>query len=213
MKYFIYKLTNNVNNKHYIGFTSKENPKDRLYGHWYSARNNSNCLIHKAMRKYGRDNFSFNIIFESYDLTLTKNIMEPICIEVYNSLVPNGYNMTLGGEGIVGYKWTETQKQNQSGINNPMYGKFGQLNPFFGKKHTDETKKKLSVPKNALSGDNNPACRTRKRYKITFIDKSSIIVLGLNKFCKENNYNRGGVNQVKAGTIQKYKNIIGVEII
>lgn len=91
----IYKITNKVNNKCYVG--QSNNPTQRWKEH--KSRANSGCdvgqsAIHDAMRTYGIDNFEFTIIgwFSDY------NEKEKHYIKLYNSLVPNGYNIMHGGE-------------------------------------------------------------------------------------------------------------------
>ena len=93
--YSIYRVTNIVNNKVYIGFTSNLNiriqtHKKRL--HLY------NFKFYAAIKKYGWDNFVWEEIYQSKDLSHTKNVMEPYFIEHYDSY-HIGYNSTLGGEG------------------------------------------------------------------------------------------------------------------
>jgi len=102
----IYKITNTVNNKIYIGFSSR-NPMDRWYNHQRCAINSKkNTHLYNAMRKYGLNNFQFDIIYQSNDCTHTHKIMENYFIVEYRTYVGfpdcNGYNMTLGGEGAVG---------------------------------------------------------------------------------------------------------------
>ena len=64
---FIYKIENLINNKIYIGLTKKTRPSDRFSQHRYLARHlkeNDKSLLHKAMTKYGVDNFTFTVIEE-----------------------------------------------------------------------------------------------------------------------------------------------------
>lgn len=91
----IYKITNKINNKIYIG--QSNNPMQR----WKSHKSHANIgddigksAIHDAMRKYGIDNFEFSIIgwYDDY------NEREKYYIQYFNSLVPNGYNIMQGGE-------------------------------------------------------------------------------------------------------------------
>lgn len=91
----IYKITNKLNNKCYIG--QSNNPVRRWNKHKNCINNNddvSKSAIHDAIRKYGVENFDFTIIgwFDDY------NNKEKYYIKYYNSLVPNGYNITEGGE-------------------------------------------------------------------------------------------------------------------
>ena len=97
--YTIYKIVNKINNKLYIGFTGK-NPNKRLIEHKSAVNTGSDYALHEAMRKYGLDNFEFEVIYQSLDKNFTLNVMEPHFIEKYNSFInQNGYNMTYGGQG------------------------------------------------------------------------------------------------------------------
>lgn len=88
----IYKITNIINNKVYIGQTI--HPEKRWREHCQRARTQYDSYpIHLAISKYGEENFSFEILewTEDYDNR------ESLLIKEYNSLVPNGYNLILGG--------------------------------------------------------------------------------------------------------------------
>lgn len=98
---YIYKITNKINNKQYIGQTTKKRASDRFSQHRYLARHlnaeKSNSYLHKAMNAYGVDNFIFELI-EEIDNSLL-NEREQYWIQQLNTLAPNGYNLTNGGEG------------------------------------------------------------------------------------------------------------------
>lgn len=96
---FIYKITNLVNSKIYIGQTI-QNPKDRWYRHCQRkclSDNELNMAIKRAIFKYGKDNFKFEVIetIENSDRE-TLNSREIYWIAYYDSY-NNGYNCTLGG--------------------------------------------------------------------------------------------------------------------
>ena len=64
---FIYKVTNNFDDKIYIGLTTKSKAIERWYQHCYLARHLSNTdksYLHRAMASYGVENFSFEVIEE-----------------------------------------------------------------------------------------------------------------------------------------------------
>ncbi len=87
----IYCFTNLINGKKYIGQTLWE--KQRYNNHKNCVENS---VFHRAILKYGFENFKYEILFESDDLDeLNKKEIE--YIEKYNSLVPNGYNVDKGG--------------------------------------------------------------------------------------------------------------------
>lgn len=86
----IYKITNKLNNKIYIG--QSVNIKRRWQEHIYDNRKNS--LIHLAIQKYGKDNFDFEVI----ELCEQKELdtKEQYWINYYQSF-DKGYNLTRGG--------------------------------------------------------------------------------------------------------------------
>lgn len=65
-----------------------------------------------------------------------------------------GYNLTLGGEGSSGYKHTEISKKKMSESKKNNYN--GKSNPFYGKKHTIESKAKIASFAKNRTGDKNP---------------------------------------------------------
>lgn len=189
----IYCVTNKANGKKYIGKTEEYYINTRWCKHKISARNGDKNYFHNAIRKYGEENFRFEVILTNVPSEeLSKKEME--LIRKYNTMMPNGYNMTLGGEGTHGLiPWnkgvprsketiqklknsftTERRKKMREkviGEKNPMYGMrgeksptygktpkrmingekvpmIGENNPFFGKKHTEETKTILSELQN-----------------------------------------------------------------
>ena len=92
--YSIYKATNTITSKCYIGFDS--NWPNRQKDHKRESQKLNNIMFYNAIRKYGWDNFVWEIIYQSYDENHTLNVMEPHFIKENNSL-NDGYNMTLGG--------------------------------------------------------------------------------------------------------------------
>lgn len=99
----VYKATNKTNGKVYIGLTTKSLAKRRAGHHHEAKKLNSQLAFHRAIRKYGRDGFSWEVIEELED---TESLLarEIYWIDYYGSFGKNGYNMTTGGEGTFGYK-------------------------------------------------------------------------------------------------------------
>ena len=114
MKYTIYKITNKLNNKYYIGIHATENPYDSYMG--------SGKIIKTAVLKYGKDNFEKEIlhIFDTLEEALLKE-KEIVTDEFVKR--PDVYNISLGG-GIGG--------KNINGLT------------FKDKKHTEITKEKIA---------------------------------------------------------------------
>lgn len=97
---YIYKITNKLNNKVYIGKTV--NTVDyRWHQHVREANNNqnSNIILHKAILKYGYTNFLVETLEECENDFLDNR--ESYYIKLYDTYYKNGkgYNMTLGGDG------------------------------------------------------------------------------------------------------------------
>lgn len=90
---YIYKITNLINNKIYIGQTNLT-PQLRFQKHKLSSKSDACPKLYKAFRKYGIDNFLLETICE----TQTPNEDEKYWIQYYDS-VNNGYNVMYGGEG------------------------------------------------------------------------------------------------------------------
>ena len=135
--------------KVYIGITSMI-PERRWGKNGYRYRRQR--YFNNAIRKYGWQNFKHEILYSKLPEHVAKAI-EAILVKHYQDLGIS-YNVADGGGvGTKGYKWTPEQLANKpvrdmKGSNNPNYGshKFvGENNPMYGKTHTEEAKKKISV--------------------------------------------------------------------
>ncbi len=111
VKGHIYKITCEKTNKVYVGQTyshiknhGKYRPAGylkRFAGHISEAVTNTKqkqcTYLNNAIRKYGKDSFKCELIFECELDELDE--YEQMCIKEYNSLYPTGYNLTNGGKG------------------------------------------------------------------------------------------------------------------
>ena len=91
----IYKITNTVNGKAYIGQTRHDAEKTRIRDH---LAGNGNRIIKRAIKKYGKENFTYEILYDG----IIPEFLDPLekeAIEEFNTLAPYGYNLTIGGEG------------------------------------------------------------------------------------------------------------------
>ena len=88
----IYKWTNKINNKSYIG--QSVCIERRYKQHLYDAPK-SRLPFHLALMKYGVENFTFEVLEDCSKSEL--NDKEKYYIQKYNTLVPNGYNLQKGG--------------------------------------------------------------------------------------------------------------------
>ena len=115
------------NGKMYFGVTSQK-PKERWGSDGRGYKYQS--LMWKAIQKYGWNNIRHIILFDKLSFSDALN-EEQRLIQKYGTNEPEfGYNNTLGGEGVLGYKYTEEQ------LVNHRY--------WLGRHHSEETKRKLS---------------------------------------------------------------------
>jgi len=162
MKYYLYKITNIVNGKVYIGQSVE--PNRRWSKHKTATRglikgNNKNPqFIHKAMAKHGIDNFTFNIICTCAGAE-EAGLKEDELIEQYNSRDEKcGYNLIPGGKIKAGkdHPWfgRNHSDKSKSLISNKMQNNKNWINSsrMSGKKHSEKTKKKLAQK---LTGNSN----------------------------------------------------------
>ena len=125
-------FTNIINNKKYVGQAEDVNAR---YKQHIKDSKYRDYVFYRALRKYGIENFKFEVLEENIDIDIV-NDREVYWINKMNSKLPNGYNMTDGGEGTHGYKHTDEAKEIMR-------------NKKKGKKLTEEHKAKIS---NSLKG-------------------------------------------------------------
>ncbi len=148
----IYKITNMVNGKIYIGKT-KCKLSQRWYIHCNLAKRGSNLYLHRAIRKYGLKSFVLEVldtIGTEYHLSLA----ERFWIKKYRCNLPKyGYNMTLGGDG--GIATPETRRRisiarTGTHASEETKRKLSQIHKgkptwIKGKHHSEETRRKISL--------------------------------------------------------------------
>ena len=124
----IYIITNTVNNKQYVGLDS--NLPHRAYCHL--NQHSKDCrLIHRAIKKHGRDNFTVEIIrYPNVPHQILCWFERSHIAERYTK-APNGYNLTDGGDGTFGMQHSAETRAKLSQARR-------------GKKHTTETRAKIS---------------------------------------------------------------------
>ena len=142
----VYKITNIINGKIYIGKDKFNNPK--YFG--------SGFLIKKSIKKYGITNFTKEIL-EFCNSERDLNITEIYWIKKLDSTnLKIGYNITGGGEGgdtltnhpfrsEIIEKTTKAINKVKDKISEHHSDVSGKNNPMYGKKHSDESKLKMSI--------------------------------------------------------------------
>jgi group I intron endonuclease len=164
---YIYKTTNTTNNKIYIGISCKNSCKNTNYI-------GSGKALKRAVKKYGKENFTKEIIVESvffkyYDL----QALEIYFIALFNSTNKDiGYNISQGGDGNFGEAngmfgknhskesiKSMVEKRKSRSLEDPTYGKMSEYSlkkfskfvaernrtsPTLPNGHTEDSKKKIS---------------------------------------------------------------------
>lgn len=177
---FIYKITNILTNKCYIGETNKPNPYLRWNEHKRKIEKEIGCpVLQDAVKKYGIENFKFQVLIICFDEDRYKFEIE--YIKKFNSIAPNGYNLTKGGEG----------------------------GGFYGKKHTSETIEKIrNVLKDRYTNDPEIRKCLSERTKLLFKDINYKLKVseGVKNSEKWKNAKKGNFNYKKHS--EETKNIL-----
>jgi group I intron endonuclease len=194
--YSIYKATNTINGKVYIGFDSKWPRRQMVH------KSNHKKILYKfynAILKYGWENFEWEILYQSKDREHTLRTMEPQFIKEYDSF-KTGYNSTLGGEGVFGRIVSNEERKIKS---KNMKGKNCY---WFGKKQSEESNKKRSLSlkgkkksKRTESHSLNSSLSQSLEWIVTSPDGKIYEIQNLKKFCLENNINPGNMYSVSSG--------------
>lgn len=149
-KGFVYCAFNKINNKVYIGYT-QTTLKRRISAHYgASNKNKSNNYFRNALKKYKKNVFEWFIIYESELLETLKDRERYYIVFFKSNNKKFGYNLTDGGEQCH-FNEEVCEKISKKAKERNLTG---EKNPFFGKTHSEETKKHLSKIRKGII--NNP---------------------------------------------------------
>lgn len=212
---YVYKVTNTITGDLYVGKTVGDIDK-RYKGHCYAVDSGSDTHFHRAMRKYGKENFLVEELEHCDESNL--NDREKYWI---SELKPS-YNMTVGGDGGD----TSSSEKYQEYMKKRPLLMSGENNPFFGKKHSAETKEKISQKKKGTVvseetkqklrginlGKKMSAESIRKtaeaKSKIWYLvtpEGNPIVVKNLNEFCRQNNLDQRNMCNMYNGAYKSSK--------
>jgi group I intron endonuclease len=148
----VYYFYNRITSGGYVG--SSQNLLRRIKEHLLEDSSQSSILLQRAIAKYKIDNFTLYILAiidltQEYSKSEIKDLLlakEQLYLD--HKDLDSSYNILKIAGSPIGSKQSEETKLLRSeimaGENNPMFGKIGELNPFFNKKHTLESKLKMS---------------------------------------------------------------------
>jgi group I intron endonuclease len=140
---YVYLITNLINLKQYIGDHSTNDLENCQTRNYFGG----GIILKKAFKKYKRENFEKKIL-EFFPSKKEAFDAQEKYIKEYNTLVPNGYNISIKG----GHQSKDSISQNtKQKISKSLYG---EKHPFFGKEtwmkgktHSEKSKKKMREAK------------------------------------------------------------------
>jgi len=144
MLYTIYKITNKINGKIYIGKHQTTNPNDSYYG--------SGKAIVDAIQKHGKDNFTKEVLF-IFDNEEQMNLKERELITEDFVGRTDTYNLGVGGEGGPHFKNRHHSEITKNKVRNTIKAMNISSSGFTGKTHSLST---ITRIKEKISGSNNP---------------------------------------------------------
>lgn len=172
----IYKITNLINGKIYIGQTIRS-----LESRWLSHCSSSSlCLyLSNSIKKYGKENFNVSVLKKCSSLQ-EMNYYEKFFIKSLNSLAPNGYNLRDGGvDGI--FSDLSKEKMSKAHIGNKYS---------LGYRQTKETKLKKSA-----------ICKT----KVKIFCSNGITYDSISQASRDLNIEKKRISDVVSGRKKTYK--------
>ena len=213
----VYKVTNLINDKVYIGYTTRT-LAERIRGHVYKSRYKKGKHYHyiflDAIRKYGIDNFKWEVLHTCTNIEECCN-MEIYYIKTLNSITPNGYNLTEGGNG--GIQSDETKIKISLSLK-----EYYKLNPWTNKITTEERSKygKIAAETRKINGNmaksgNKQSEKSKQLMSNTKNEKNKIkwlnvktneiVELSLTKVAEYCNLSVGVFNHLKNGRQKQTK--------
>jgi hypothetical protein len=161
--YSIYRLTNLVNGKVYIGKT-KRDPHQRYSAHLQDAVKGSPFVLHIAIRKHGPENFKFEVIFNTFEEN-DLNTFERDFIAEHDCCIldgyERGYNMTRGGDGLDSEMQSIIQRRRvQAGTHNWLGGEHNKkrvanrTHNWMGERGSNNQRKRLAEGSHHFTSEN-----------------------------------------------------------
>lgn len=170
---YIYIIENRLNGKLYVGQTIQKDPYIRWRNHIYQAKNEKTkpCIVDRAIKKYGKENFSF-IIIEFHSTQKELNQAEIYWITYLRLCLGKHMIYNLKDGGAIGnipietrmkisqsnkgrksaFKGRRHSEENKKHMSQIMTGKFvGEKSPLYGIPRSEKDKEKISKSQRKLS--------------------------------------------------------------
>ena len=168
---FIYKITNTITKKCYIGETTKSDPEKRWKEHKNTIKRGDGCpALQNSVNKHGIDNFKFEILIICFDEDRYKYEIE--YIKKYNTRIPNGYNILEGGPGG-GFKGKKHSEETKKRMSENMKQKYID-DPNYRHTHSQETRNLISKNRKGINLGKKVPDEILEKRKINLINNPEI---------------------------------------
>ncbi|MER9176250.1 GIY-YIG nuclease family protein [Mesorhizobium sp. M0955] len=212
----VYKHTNRINGKAYIGLTNKS-LETRWSEHCQWAARGSKFAFHCAIRKHGEKVWTAEIL-AVLDTREDGKIVEARMISIHGT--QKGYNMTAGGDGFRGLRRSDAHRR---AISEALRGREvpeatreklrtyrGEKASFYGRKQSEEWKTKIrSAPRRIPKGASHVDAVT---IDVTYPDGRVERVTGLAEFCRQNGLTHSALSMVASGKRRHHKGYRAVRV-
>ena len=185
-------VKNFENGKKYVGITN--NFERRMRQHRCEVNRGNQLPIYRAMRKY--DHYT-EVVFESEnydDITY----MEQVIIQNFKDLGIELYNITNGGEGMVGFHHSEESKAKMRANRKDTHG---ENHPMYGKKHSEESIDKMRMSSlGCCKGGSHYLAKDKSHYETYAVSKAHFKTI-----CSRQGWNLSDFEEVFNGEYYKNK--------
>jgi len=181
MKCKIYKITNKINDKSYIGCTIKK--IDGRFREHVSRCKKTKTKFCDALNKYGENNFILEQI-DSCDSIVKMYELEKFYIKKYETY-NTGYNLTIGGEGCIGYTHSDEMKLI---ISKKVKMAYTHKNLTYEEIYGEEAEKQKEKRSESVKSYWSSISEEEKLFRVNKV-KNTILEKGINK-CGKNPYSK-----------------------
>lgn len=182
----IYRATNSISGKSYIGFT-RQSFESRKAQHFYHSKK-TKSKFYDAIRSYGWDAFVWEILLEDATLEDERRLIEE------HDTIRAGYNLKDGGNQVVQFSEESRRKMSASAKVKPISDGF-----------REKCRRRMTGIKQSPALIEKRALALSKTWAVLTPEGESLTILNLNSFCKERGLNPGKMSMVANGIRPHHK--------
>ena len=217
MAHHVYIHTCKVNGKSYVGITNKA-ADERFIEHCLAAKRGSKFAFHAAIRKYGEDAWETDVLATVESREEAHELEVRYIAERKTTQRQFGYNMTAGGDGIIGL---ERSANHRKAISEALKGHVvsddtraklsqyrGEKASFYGRKQTQEWRDKIAHimatnhPMKDMRGEKSPFAST---FIVTTPNGEEVEITGLAEWCRQHGLTHSAMSLVASGKRKHHK--------